>query len=73
MQRNWNSKIAKNYRDTMLGLRRAGKKLNWMGASVWDAWVAWWNNDEFKVINLSYISHYFVLQLLNILFNYLNL
>ena len=50
VKRHWNSKIAKNYRDTMSTLRKAGKKPNWMGDNIWDSWVAWWSGDEFKVI-----------------------
>lgn len=49
VQRHWNSKVAKNYREVMSALKKSGKKPNWMGASVWDSWMSWWETDEFKV------------------------
>ena len=49
VQRHWNSRIAKNYKETMSETKKVGKKPKWMSVTVWKKWVEWWNSEEFKV------------------------
>lgn len=54
VQRHWQSKIAKNYRETLNAVKSSGSKPNWMSAVVWEQFIRWWANEEFQV-NLAYI------------------
>ena len=49
VQRHWNSKVAKNYREKMNELKKQGKQPKWMGDEVFEKMVAWWDTPEFKV------------------------
>ena len=41
-------KMRKNYRDTISEIKKSGKKPRWMGESVWQGWLRYWEMDEAK-------------------------
>ena len=49
VQRHWQTKIAKNYRETLNAIKTAGSKPNWMSDNVWEEFLKWWKNDDFTV------------------------
>ena len=60
----WMKKMRKNYRDSISEIKKSGKRPRWMGESVWQAWLGYWETDEakasilifFELFDWSYIS-----------------